>query len=80
MSAFLWTGTILGALLGFLHMLHILASRLGNPDLPRGKTIWHGLWIWGLWTLFGAYVLAFWCLGLVLLGLSRGLAAAGGRS
>eukprot|EP00581_Thalassiosira_minuscula_P039566 CAMPEP_0184459620 /NCGR_PEP_ID=MMETSP0740-20130409/37585_1 /TAXON_ID=385413 /ORGANISM="Thalassiosira miniscula, Strain CCMP1093" /LENGTH=76 /DNA_ID=CAMNT_0026832669 /DNA_START=93 /DNA_END=320 /DNA_ORIENTATION=- len=76
MSTFFWTGTILGSVLGFLHMFHFFATRLRNPNLSRLKTIWQGLWVWGLWALFGAYVLAFWGLGLLLLSISRGIGAA----
>ncbi len=71
MSDFLWVGTVLGAVLGLLHMLHTFATRLGRPGLSPVKTLWQGSWTWALWTLFGAYVLAFWLLGLVCLGVSR---------
>lgn len=66
MSEFIWYGTVLGAILGAFHFLHILFSRLGQPGTNLIGTLWQGLWTWALWTLFGAYVLAFWLLGLVL--------------
>ena len=71
MIEFLWTGTAAGAAIGLLHMLYTLATRLGRPGLNPLKTVWQGLWTWALWTLFGAYVLAFWILGAICLGLSK---------
>ena len=71
MSEFLLAGTVLGAAVGFVHMLYILSRRLGRPGLSMPKTLWHGIFTWCLWALFGAYVLAFWILGLVCLGMSR---------
>ena len=56
MVEFLWTGTIVGAVLGLLHMLLTLSTRLGQPGLNPLKTLWHGIWTLVLWTLFGAYV------------------------
>lgn len=71
MNTFIWAGMSLGTALGFLHMLHFLSVRLRKPHLSKAKTIWQALWIWGLWALFGAYVLALWIAGAVLLGVSK---------
>ncbi|MEW2915338.1 hypothetical protein [Leisingera sp. JC11] len=71
MSTYLLVGTAMGAIVGFLHMLNILQARLGRPGLAPFKTVWQGIWTWILWTLFGAYVLTFWILGAVLLGVSK---------
>ena len=71
MVEFLWTGTIVGAVFGLLHMLFTLSTRLGQPGLNPLKTVWQGIWTVVLWTLFGAYVLAFWILGAVCLGAAR---------
>ena len=71
MIDFLWAGTVVGAVVGFLHMLYTFATRLRRPGLDPLKTFWHGIWTWVLWTLFGAYVLAFWIVGVVCLGASR---------
>ena len=62
---FIWFGTMLGAGLGLAHALYFIATRLGRPGTRAAGVLWHGLWIWGLWALFGAYVLFFWLLGLV---------------
>lgn len=71
MNTFLLAGTVLGAFIGFCHMLIVLAARLGRPEFGTSKTVWQGIWTWGLWTLFGAYVLAFWLIGLICMGLAR---------
>lgn len=71
MSTYLLAGTAIGAVIGFLHMLCLFAARFGRTGLTPLKTLWHGVWIWALWTVFGAYVLSFWILGLLCLGLSR---------
>ena len=71
MSWFLWIGAWVGAVIGLIHTLHVLATRLGQPGLPMAKTLWQGAWTWALWSLFGAYVLAFWIVGALLLGCSR---------
>ena len=71
MNAYLWIGTTIGAIVGFLHMLIIFQTRLGRAGLAPLKTVWQGIWTWILWTLFGAYILAFWILGAVLLGVSK---------
>lgn len=71
MGDFIWFGTVLGAVLGALHFLQFLASRLGRAKGHNVHTYWHALWIWALWTLLGAYVLAFWLLGLVLYVIAR---------
>ncbi len=70
MGEFLWFGTMLGASVGFVHFLQFLLTRAGRPGRNFLRHLWHGLWIWALWTLFGAYVLAFWLLGLVLMAIS----------
>lgn len=71
MGDFIWYGTLLGTAEGFLHFLQTLASRLGKPGLSTIKTVWQALWTWALWTMFGAYVLAFWIIGLVLYLLAK---------
>lgn len=74
MIDFLWTGTLIGAVVGFLHMLYVFATRLGRSELKPAKTLWQGIWTWAFWILFGAYVLTFWVVGLIGLGVTRLLA------
>ena len=71
MSEFILIGALLGAAVGLLHLAHTLATRLGQPELNPIKTLWQGLWVFLLWTAFGAYVLAFWIVGLVCMAVSR---------
>jgi Na+/proline symporter len=71
MGLFIWWGTLLGALLGFAHAAQIVLSRRASKFDSGAKTLWTALWVWALWTLFGAYVLALWIIGLVLMSLSR---------
>ena len=66
MGEFIWYGTLLGAALGGLHFIQFLVSRLGKPGTSLAGTVWHGLWNWVLWAVFGAYILLFWVLGAVL--------------
>ena len=71
MNEFLWIGTLLGAIVGLLHALNTLSTRLKHDRLRRMKTAWQSIWTIALWTLFGAYVLAFWIIGAVIFGISR---------
>ena len=66
MSYFIWIGTLMGAAVGFLHFLQTLAARFGKPGTSPIGTLWQALWIWALWALFGAYVLFFWLIALIL--------------
>jgi len=69
MSTFLWIGTALGAVLGALHAGSLAREVAARSSGPRG--VYYGLWTFALWTLLGAYVLAFWCLGAVGLAAAR---------
>jgi hypothetical protein len=76
MNEFLWVGSAFGAVLGLLHGIylyqiqasHAVASGLTGS---RATGLYYGLWTFALWTLFGAYVLAFWILGIVVYAISR---------
>lgn len=73
MGDFLWLGTLLGAVAGSFHSLQFIRSHFGRAR-GRGhyvKAIWHGVWIFALWTLLAAYVLAFWLLGGLLYIITR---------
>jgi hypothetical protein len=58
-SAFLWAGSALGIVVGVLHGIDLWRRHGG------AKGLYCALWALALWTLFGAYVLAFWILGAV---------------
>ena len=71
MGELLWLGAALGALLGVLHGVYLyrsLVERAPAGDAPHSRAValYHGLWAFILWTLFGAYVLAFWVLGMLV--------------
>jgi len=73
---FLWIGSALGAVVGVLHGVYLYRQQsAGAPaNSPTGKRVsglYYGLWAFVLWTLFGAYVLAFWILGAVAWPLER---------
>ena len=71
MSAFLWIGTALGALAGLCHAALVYRQQAAAPGGATGRGLYYSLWTVLLWTLFGAYLLAFWLLGLLGMGLSR---------
>ena len=63
-------GTWFGAGVGVFHAAHFIANHVSGTG-GAGKAIWHGLWIFLLWTAFGTYVLVLWLVGAVLLGVAR---------
>ena len=76
MTGFLWAGCALGALLGLVHGVSVYQRIAPRPAAGRGpggrlQGLYYGLWTFLLWTLFGAYVLAFWLLGVVAYPLVR---------
>ena len=76
MELFLWIGSILGALVGLAHGIQIYRSRAHRVLTGAGgggklSGAYCGLWAFALWTMFGAYVLAFWVLGSVAYSISR---------
>lgn len=80
MEQFLWLGSLLGAVIGVSHAVHLYRRRAARrltlaPATPGTSGFSYGIWAFALWTLFGAYVLAFWVLGALGLGISRLLAA-----
>ncbi len=76
MDLFLWIGSALGAVLGALHGIHLYRMKAarasaGGTSGGRAMGLYYGLWAFGLWTLFGSYVLAFWIIGAVGSSLAR---------
>lgn len=70
MGEFLLVGTVLGAAIGLVHAIHLYRRRLFEGGGKALAAAWFALWALALWTLFGAYVLAFWILGAVWMGLA----------
>ena len=79
MGEFIRFGSLLGLGLGALHFLYILYAGSAQSGGLSLKSLWHGLGVWILWVMFGAYVLAFWVIGWVLL-LAGGLLPSRGRA
>jgi len=76
MGTFIWIGSALGAVVGLLHGIYLYrqqtARLLANdPTRSRAIGLYYGLWAVVLWTIFGAYVLAFWILGAVAWPVAR---------
>jgi len=64
MDAFLWIGSALGAAFGLVHGLYLYRQQAALSSAGgKAKGLYYGLWAFALWTVFGAYVLAFWILG-----------------
>lgn len=68
MTFFLELGLVLGFLIGLAHGVYIYRQR-STAGYRDG--VYFGLWTLALWTLFGAYVLTFWLIGAVCMGLAR---------
>jgi len=71
MQEFLWAGTFLGAVFGLTHAVHIYRQQMTYRGAGPGGALYFALWTFALWTLFGAYLLVFWIIGAVGLGISR---------
>lgn len=71
MSEFLWAGAVLGAVLGVIHAVQAYRQRVVDEGASPGRAAYFALWAVTLWTLFGAYLLAFWIIGAVGLAVSR---------
>jgi hypothetical protein len=65
----LWAGTLVGALLGLCHAVYVF--RVIEAEAPAEsapsytRPAYYALWTFGLWVLFGSYVLVLWLTGLV---------------
>jgi hypothetical protein len=71
MDEFLWLGTFFGAVFGVLHAVHVYRRRVEEDAAGPGRAAYFALWAVALWTIFGAYLLAFWIIGAVGLAVSR---------
>jgi hypothetical protein len=66
MNSVLWSGTIVGALLGLLHAGYIYRV----VSMPGGAAAhscagYYALWTLALWLLFGTYVFVLWMISLI---------------
>jgi len=70
MISFLWIGTVLGAFAGLFHGVQVCRQQIAATG-SRAAGLYYGAWAIALWTLFGAYILAFWILGAVAYSVTR---------
>ena len=76
MAQFFWLGTGLGFLAGALHAAHIIGTQSSLPGSDaRTLAVYRAIWALVLWTVFGSYLLALWCAGLIMSTLSGRRAA-----
>ena len=70
MTGILWAGTVAGVLFGLAHAVYVyrlIAAGTAESVAPsRGRAAYYALWTFGLWVLFGSYVLVLWLIGAVL--------------
>ena len=63
----IWAGSVVGVLLGLAHAAYIyrvVAHEFPVDDEPNHvRGIYFALWTFGLWALFGSYVLILWLVG-----------------
>lgn len=71
MDQFLLWGTVLGALCGALHAPLVYRNRVADEGASPLRAAYFAAWTFGLWTLFGAYLLAFWLIGAAGMMVSR---------
>jgi hypothetical protein len=63
-------GTAVGALLGLAHAAYVFrtVSNGVSSDVSTNnpRAIYYAVWTFGLWVLFGPYVLGLWIVGVLL--------------
>lgn len=74
MGDILFFGACIGGVIGALHAIHFVATRLAGPGSPL-RTIWHGAWLLVLWTALGTYVLALWLIGVLVLVIAKAVSS-----
>ena len=66
----IWAGSVVGVLLGLAHAAYVYrvvaygVSAGAEPNHVHG--FYFALWTFGLWLLFGSYVLILWLIGVLL--------------
>jgi len=72
MGTVIWLGTAVGFVAGLIHAVHLVGEHHATGSNGLAVTIYRAIWALILWSLFGAYLLALWILGSVLMLLSGG--------
>ena len=70
MDEFFWLGSAIGAVIGIAHGVNLyrqMAARApaGRATSGKAQALYYALWTLLLWTVFGAYALLFWILGIL---------------
>jgi hypothetical protein len=81
MTTALYIGSAVGALLGLFHAVYVYRQQLADArNTPSGISFgtklragYYALWTFGLWALFGSYVLYLWLLGCILHLISKAI-------
>ena len=67
MTTVLWAGTVVGVVFGLLHGLYvyrlIMAEGPADTAPSHARAGYYALWTFGLWLLFGTYMLVLWLIG-----------------
>ena len=60
----LWLGSLVGALLGIAHAAYVFRIVANSAPLntPQNylRAVYYAIWTFGLWVLFGTYILVLW--------------------
>ena len=72
MTAVLWAGAIVGAVLGLLHAGYVYrVVAVPGGTAAHARAGYYALWTFLLWLLFGTYVLLLWVVSLVAYAIAR---------
>ncbi len=70
MTTVLWAGTAVGLAFGLMHALYVyrlvLAECPADTAPSHARAAYYALWTFGLWLLFGTYMLVLWLVGAAL--------------
>ncbi len=67
MGTFIWLGTAVGFFAGLIHAFHLVREHHAAGSDGLATAIYRSIWTVILWSLFGAYLLALWIFGSVLM-------------
>lgn len=74
MASVLWAGMVIGAILGALHAAYVYRLVADSAEASaRLRACYYALWTFGLWLVFGPYVLVFWLVSVALYAVARPL-------
>jgi hypothetical protein len=68
MAVVLWAGTVVVAVIGLLHAGYVYRVVAVEGQFRAG---YYALWTFGLWLVFGAYVLVLWIISVIAYAIAR---------